>query len=318
MYIRIFRRESLDAEPWKMPVVSLWKRSTSAGLPPSNTHCTMADKPHPIPEALRLYLGDLVPIQLWMATPDGALDYVNKRVTDYFGRSEEEIIGEGWKNVVHPADLETTGELWKHSLETGEPYRTEFRLQSAADGLYRWHLGLALAVCDEDGNVIRWVGSNTDIDDQKRALEVRDAAVAMAEMERERMEQIIEHAPAVMAIYRGPRHEIVMVNALWEKFTGRTGVIGKPFAEVFPETESQGLIDIIRHVYETGELHRSNEMRLMLDRKGDGELEETFWDFTLLRLGQYRDRGYDLLVHAVEHSEHIRTRRTLEMLQTAM
>jgi PAS domain S-box-containing protein len=264
-------------------------------------------------DPLHVLLSDAVPVQLWMATPDGALTFVNARVTAYFGRSEEQMLGEGWQNVVHPSDLATTGEQWRHALETGEPYRTEFRLQRASDGLYRWHLGLALPVRDDDGRIVRWVGSNTDIDDQKRALEVRDAATALAEMERARLEQVIVHAPAVMAIYRGPRHEIVLVNRLWEEFTGRgRDAIGKPFAEAFPETESQGLVALLDEVYETGETFQTSEMHLVLHK--DGQPEDTYWTFTLVRMELHQGRGYDLLVHAVEVSEQVRMRRQLEAL----
>ncbi len=263
-----------------------------------------------------LLLGEAVPVQLWTATPQGALDYVNRQVTEYFGRSEEKMIGEGWTDMVHPSDLPVTLRQWRKALETGAPYRTEFRLQRASDGLYRWHLGLALPVRDEHGVIVKWVGSNTDIDDHKRALEVRDAALAMAEMERERMRQVILNAPAVMAIYRGPRHEIVLVNTLWEQFTGRRNAVGKTFREVFPETEEQGLLDVLGEVYRTGEPYRTDEMRLMLSVDDSGELKETYWTFTLVRLSEYRGRGYDLLLHAVEVSDQVRTRRTLDALQT--
>lgn len=264
-------------------------------------------------DPLRALLSDAVPVQLWMATPDGALDFVNQRVTAYFGRTEEELIGHGWQSFVHPSDLAKTGSRWKHALATGEPYRVEFRLQRAKDGLYRWHLGMAMPVRDASDTIVRWVGSNTDIDDQKRAVEVREAASALAEMERARMEQVILNAPAVMAIYRGPKHEIVLVNRLWEQFTGRTKrVLGMPFVSAFPETEAQGLIAILDEVYRTGEPYQTTEMHLVLNRGEGGAPEDTYWTFTLVRLGEYRGRGYDILVHAVEVSEPVRMRRALE------
>jgi len=283
------------------------------GVVPCGSPHLPASVSTPLPDDLHVLLSDAVPVQLWMATPDGALTFVNARVTEYFGRSEAQMLGEGWQNVVHASDLATTAQQWRHALATGEPYRTEFRLQRASDGLYRWHLGLALPVRDDDGQIVRWVGSNTDIDDQKRALEVRDAATALAEMERTRMEQVILNAPAVMAIYRGPRHEIVLVNRLWEEFTGRgRDALGKPFAEAFPETEAQGLVTLLEDIYRTGETFQTSEMHLVLTK--NGVPDDTYWTFTLVRMDLHQGRGYDLLVHAVEVSAQVRMRQQLDAL----
>lgn len=262
-------------------------------------------------------IAEATPVQLWTAQPDGRLDYVNRQVTEYFGRSEQQMKGEGWQDVVHPTDLPNTLTLWTRALAEGTPYRTEFRLQRASDGFYRWHLGLALPVRDENGEIIRWVGSNTDIDDQKRATEVRQAGLEIARLERNRLEQLILEAPAVMAIYRGPTYEIALVNRLWIQFTGRKNAVGKTVKEAFPEAEEQGLLDILSHVYRTGETFRTDEMRVMIDLDEDGIPEETFWTFSLQRLSPNSNRGYDLLVHAVEVSEHVETRRMLEALQSA-
>jgi PAS domain S-box-containing protein len=118
-------------------------------------------------EARYRFLAEAIPVQIWTATPDGALDYVSKRVGDYFGLSTERILGEGWQNVIHPDDLPMVAERWMHSLASGDPYQVEFRLRRH-DGEYRWYLGRALAQRDESGVVVRWFGTNTDIHEQKR------------------------------------------------------------------------------------------------------------------------------------------------------
>jgi PAS domain S-box-containing protein len=120
-----------------------------------------------VSEARYRFLAEAIPVQIWTATPDGALDYVSKRVGDYFGMSSERILGEGWQHVIHPDDLPPVAERWMHSLASGEPYQVEFRLRRH-DGEYRWYLGRALAQRDESGAVVRWFGTNTDIQDQKR------------------------------------------------------------------------------------------------------------------------------------------------------
>ncbi len=117
-------------------------------------------------EARYRFLAEAVPVQIWTAQPDGRLDYVSQRVAAYFGKPAEQILGEGWLNVIHPDDLALVGEQWMKSLATGEPYQVEFRLRRH-DGQYRWYLGRALAQVDDAGKVVQWVGTNTDIDEQR-------------------------------------------------------------------------------------------------------------------------------------------------------
>jgi PAS domain S-box-containing protein len=114
------------------------------------------------------FLAEAIPVHVWTATPDGALDYVSERAARYLGRTAEEIVDTGWLGVVHPEDVDRTVARWRRSLGTGEPYEIEFRLWSAAHGTYRWHLGRAIAQRDEAGTILGWFGTNTDIEDSKR------------------------------------------------------------------------------------------------------------------------------------------------------
>ena len=118
-------------------------------------------------EARYRFLAEAIPVQIWTARPDGSLDYVTKRVSDYFGVPTERILADGWKDIVHRDDLPGVAQRWMHSLSTGEPYEVEFRLRSA-DGAFRWHLARALAQLDERGAVVKWFGTNTLIEDQMR------------------------------------------------------------------------------------------------------------------------------------------------------
>lgn len=128
-------------------------------------------------ERFRL-LTEALPQHVWTALPDGTLDFVNQRVIEFFGRPGPQIIGDGWQEVIHPGDLPTVAQRWGHALETGEPYEVEFRLRRA-DGVFCWHLGRALPMRNEDGEIVRWFGSNTDITDRKRVEQaLRDAKEA--------------------------------------------------------------------------------------------------------------------------------------------
>ncbi len=106
-----------------------------------------------------------MPNQVWSATPDGAIDWLNDKTFEYSGRTFDELKGDGWVQIVHPDDIEEARSRWAAALAGGDPYETEFRLHRA-DGTYRWHLSRALPIEDEDGRITRWVGTNTDIEDQ--------------------------------------------------------------------------------------------------------------------------------------------------------
>jgi diguanylate cyclase (GGDEF)-like protein/PAS domain S-box-containing protein len=108
--------------------------------------------------------------QVWTAQPNGRLDYVNRRTVDYFGRSVEDLIGNGWQDVVHPGDLQNCLDVWMTSLRTGEDYEVEFRLRRH-DGEYRWHVARAAPGIDAEGKVIKWFGTSTDIHLEKMAEE---------------------------------------------------------------------------------------------------------------------------------------------------
>jgi PAS domain S-box-containing protein len=124
------------------------------------------------------FLAESIPQQVWTAQPDGSLDYVNRRALDYFFLEPDEVHGDGWHGVVHPDDIESAVERWHNSLATGETYEVEFRLRSAV-GDYRWHLARALPLRDAAGEIVKWFGTNTDIDDQKRLYRMAQEANRM-------------------------------------------------------------------------------------------------------------------------------------------
>ncbi|HEX4683645.1 MAG TPA: ATP-binding protein, partial [Gemmatimonadaceae bacterium] len=120
-------------------------------------------------EARYRFLAEAIPVQVWTARPDGSLDYVSDRTAAYFGKTAAEVVGEQWVSVLHADDVTAALERWGASLESGRPYEAEFRLWSAEHETYRWHLARAAAQRDAEGRIIRWFGTNTDIEDSKRA-----------------------------------------------------------------------------------------------------------------------------------------------------
>ncbi|KAK4205284.1 putative signal transduction histidine-protein kinase [Triangularia verruculosa] len=106
---------------------------------------------------------DTMPQLVWTARPDGQHDFYNSRWYTYTGLGEEESFGEGWTQPFHPDDMVETEKRWKHSLETGEPYMTEYRCRSK-DGDWRWFLGRALPLRNKQtGKIEKWFGTCTDV-----------------------------------------------------------------------------------------------------------------------------------------------------------
>ena len=115
-------------------------------------------------------LADALAHMVWSTLPDGFHDYYNARWYDFTGVPEGSTDGEAWNGMFHPEDQERAWAGWRHSLSTGEPYEIEYRLRHRT-GEYRWVLGRALPMHDEDGNIIRWMGTCTDIHEQKMVAE---------------------------------------------------------------------------------------------------------------------------------------------------
>lgn len=111
---------------------------------------------------------DAIPQQIWSGPADGSLDFCNERWRSYTGLSLEELQGDGWQSMLHPEDRERVLKAWQESVANGTPYEKEER-HRAADGTYRWFLARGVPIRDNDGRIVRWYGTNTDIEDRKQA-----------------------------------------------------------------------------------------------------------------------------------------------------
>ncbi|HYD97176.1 MAG TPA: PAS domain S-box protein [Noviherbaspirillum sp.] len=121
-------------------------------------------------------IANAMPQMVWSTLPDGFHDYYNDQWYKFTGAPYGSTDGEGWNDMFHPDDQERAWNVWRHSLATGEPYEIEYRLRHHS-GDYRWTLGRALPVRDDSGAIVRWMGTCTDIHDQKLAqyaLQVSD------------------------------------------------------------------------------------------------------------------------------------------------
>ncbi len=128
-------------------------------------------------------LAAAIPSMLWTARPDGSVEFISESLYRYSGFTEEQGQDWGWTDVLHPEDLPPCMERWMHCVRTGDAYEFEYRLRRF-DGVYRWFLVRANPARDEQGRVVKWVGTCTDIEDQKHNQQVLEEQI------RERTEEL--------------------------------------------------------------------------------------------------------------------------------
>jgi PAS domain S-box-containing protein len=167
---------------------------------------------HESEESFRI-LAESLPNQVWAANATGELEWFNQRNYDYSGLAVGDLGGQAWLQSIHPDDRRSTIERWTAALSSGDIYETEFRLRRA-DGVYRWHIARAVPILGDDGVIGRWIGVNTDIDDQKTAAQALaainttlEAEVEAQSRERERLWQnsgdllvVVDHGGVLQAV----------------------------------------------------------------------------------------------------------------------
>lgn len=170
------------------------------------------------------YIANFMPVMVWTTTPDGMHDWFSERWYDYTGLTVDQSIGEGWRLPFHPDDMGETAKRWYHSLATGDEYNTEYRCQRY-DGEWRWMLGRALPFYDDDGKIVKWFGTCTDIHDLVIARQE-------ARRTREQLQQVIQHAKILLwAINRN--NELVLMEGDMKNGETQEDVLGKNLYDAF-------------------------------------------------------------------------------------
>jgi PAS domain S-box-containing protein len=213
-----------------------------------------------------------VPIHVWAASADGRLDWFNAACAAYCGPALEAVRGAAWTAIVHPADRAAV-EDWEACRADGRPYAGEVRIRRA-DGAYRWFLVRAESIRAAEGAILRWVGTGTDIDDQKAAS--AELARLNASLERQvesrtrERDRIWETTTDLMGT-AGLDGYLKTINPAWSRTLGwdHDTLLGRPFA---------ALIDPADHA-ETAEAIR---------RLARGETVTGFVDRVLTRAGERR------------------------------
>ena len=230
------------------------KRDANAG---STTQCLRADGMTDAVNDFRAMI-DKIPALAWSCRPDGTTEFLNQRWLDYTGLSMEESLGWGWQAAIHRDDLGTLMDTWLRVLASEEPGEEEARLRRF-DGKHRWFLFRAVPVRDPQGRVVRWYGTNTDIEDHKRAED------QLRRDERE-LRQIVDAIPQAIVVL-APDGRPLYANEVLLEYTGLSleEVQTGGFRALFPDD-----VETARHERQKG-LERGASFQLELrTRRKDG------------------------------------------------
>lgn len=228
-------------------------------------------------------IAEALPQIVWTAVPDGALDYYNQNWFDYTGLTLEQSHGWGWQTVLHPDDLERCVARWTESIQTGAPYEIEYRLRRADDGSYRWHLGRALPLRDAGGAIVKWFGTCTDIDDQRRAQDALREAQAQREARvRERTAELAAANDWFRAATETAHDAIITANSDGA-IVGWNGGAATLFGYSSDEIRKRKLVDLMpdrfraahlagfERIHATGPLLRGKSAQLQARRRDGTE-----------------------------------------------
>ncbi|MEQ1820717.1 MAG: PAS domain S-box protein, partial [Terricaulis sp.] len=175
-------------------------------------------------------LARAMPNQAWTALPNGNLDWFNEQVYIFSGHAEGTLDGAGWAVMVHDDDIAIAEQRWTAALKSGETYQNEFRLRRA-DGAYRWHLTRAVAIKDDNNRIVRWIGTNTDIHDQKEAAEALEHRVEERTRQLMQVEEALRQSQKMEAVGQltgGLAHDF---NNLLAGISGSLELLAKRIAE---------------------------------------------------------------------------------------
>ena len=152
----------------------------------------------------------------------------------------------------------------------------------------------------------------TDVTATRAAARERERLLAALELEQSRLTYVFEHAPAFLAVMRGPDYVFEFVNNAYYQLVGHRELIGKPLFEALPEVRNQGFEELMQRVMETGETYTGREQSVMLRRSPEAEPEERFIDLVYLPVVEDGDVRAGVIAHGTDVSEQVRARREVE------
>ncbi|WP_292742682.1 hybrid sensor histidine kinase/response regulator [Nostoc sp. NMS4] len=190
------------------------------------------------------YLAEAIPQLVWTTKPNGECDFFNQNWCDYTGLTLEQSLGSGWLAALHPDDVQRADKVWSDAVKSSTIYNNEYRFKRAADSSYRWQLARGLPLKDEQGFVVKWFGTCTDIHEQKQILEERAHLLELEQIARAKAETANRIKDEFLAVLS---HELrTPLNAIlgWSKLLQTRRLDQKKTSEALATIERNATLQV--------------------------------------------------------------------------
>jgi len=261
-------------------------------------------------EQMRRILESL-PQMAWMTLPDGYGIYYNQRWFQTLGSTFEQYEGWKWTQFLHPDDVELMSEQWQYSLQTGTPYSLEYRLRCQPRDEYRWMLVRGNPLRDPGGQITHWVGTCTDIQEQKEIEQAKAYLLEEVREQRQTLYRLFAQMPAAINVMKGPDLVFELANETYQSLISKSNLIGKALAEALPEIDPR-LLEIHRQVLRTGKRYIGESMRIFTYPEANDSSPVRYFDFVLEPL--YNESGLidGLISFGYEVTDQVLARQVME------
>ncbi|HET6230701.1 MAG TPA: ATP-binding protein [Longimicrobiaceae bacterium] len=241
----------------------------------------------------------------------GRITFWNRHAERLYGWSAAEVLGRDVLDVTPGEFARGQAEEIMDRLRHGLRWSGEFPVRRRDGSTFPARV-TDTPVMDESGALVGIVGVSVDVTEREELKDERDEALAETDAERLRLRSIFQHAPALIAVLRGPRHVVEFANPAYRRLAGGRELAGLPIREALPELEGQGLFELLDRVYAGGRPVTGTEKPVLFGPGGGGGLEEAVFDFVYQPLFDSAGTVDGVLVHAVEVTGQVRARRQAE------
>ena len=258
-----------------------------------------------------------IPQIAWTNNIEGEVNFYNQKWFDYTGLTFEETKAWGWKEVIHPDDLEYNLSNYSNILKGTSGGEFEIR-EKGIDGKFRWHLVRMMPIKDSDGLIKQWIGTATDIHELKEAneklAETRkqiESKIDALRTSEANFSGIILQAPVAMGLFLGKEMSLEIINDKFLELWGKDrSILGKPLHTALPELVGQPYLQIMLDVFDTGTPYFGNEAKVDLLR--NGELQTGYFNFINQPYLSSDSKITGIIVVAVEVTDQVKARNELE------
>ncbi|WP_347157627.1 CHASE domain-containing protein [Pontibacter chitinilyticus] len=248
-------------------------------------------------------MADNAPVMIWVGDTWGECMYVNKQWTDFTGRTFEESISLGWKEVVPEKDMASYVTRFREAVAAAETFKIEMRMRRH-DGKLRWVINTAMPRFGVNDEFLGYIGSIIDI------TEIKEAERKIKQNAR-LLQKLFLEVPALVGLVRAPDYKYVLANPLYRQLYGNRPLVGRTIHEAHSITEGAGFFEKLLQVFETGKPFIGKEVPTTIDRLSTGEHTDAYFNLVYQPLMDSNNQVEAVLVFAVEVTELVAARKKL-------